>query len=446
MKKIALHWQILIALALALIVGLTLRHIDSGPETPAWIVQTTDICKFIGDLFMSALKMLIVPLIASSVIAGLAGLAGIDRLKQLGAKTLGFYFMSTLIAATVGLVMVNSIKPGEVNGQPNAKIEEAFQKAEDQNKDKQGHRFVDDQQDKAKDWKSIFFRMFPQNIVQAATSNGGLLGVLVFSLLFGIAMTQFPRDQMSTLREFFECFNQVMVRITQWVMAMSPIGLFGMMVATVYSVGADFILEMKWYFITVLCALAVHLFVVLPLLLKFIGKVNPFAHFAAMKTAMLTAFSTASSAATLPVTMRCVQDKAGVSKQTASFTLPLGATVNMDGTALYECVAVIFVAQVFGVELSIAAQMGIVFVALLTSIGVAGIPSASLVAILIIMGNVGIEGANAEMAIYGLFAVDRLLDMSRTSVNVFGDSCAAVVIAKSEGEDVLSSKPTPEKA
>jgi Na+/H+-dicarboxylate symporter len=205
-----------------------------------------------------------------------------------------------------------------------------------------------------------------------------------------------------------------------------------MMVVTVYKSGAEVFQQLGPYFFTVLIALALHMFVVLPLLLKLIGKVSPVAHFKAMKTALLTAFSTASSSATLPVTMRCVQDNAGVSKKTASFTLPLGATVNMDGTALYECIAVIFVAQVMGLEMAFSAQMLVVIAALLTSIGVAGVPSASMVAILIIMNNSGIPGA--DNAILALFAVDRLLDMSRTAVNVFGDSCAAVVIAKSEGE------------
>jgi proton glutamate symport protein len=203
----------------------------------------------------------------------------------------------------------------------------------------------------------------------------------------------------------------------------------------VYETGIEIFSGLGKYFLTVLLALGLHLFVVMPLVIRVLAGVNPLDHFRAMQTALLTAFSTASSSATLPVTMRCIQENVGVSKGTASFTLPLGATVNMDGTALYECVAVIFVAQVMGIEMTLAAQFMVVVSALLTSIGVAGIPSASLVAILIILNNSGIP--NADKAVIVLLSVDRLLDMTRTAVNVFGDSCAALVVAKSEGEKIL---------
>jgi Na+/H+-dicarboxylate symporter len=218
-------------------------------------------------------------------------------------------------------------------------------------------------------------------------------------------------------------------------MMLAPIGVLTLMFPVVYGSGWRVFVELGSYFGTVLTALAIHMFITLPLILRFIGGLNPLSHFKAMQTALLTAFSTSSSSATLPVTMRCVQENAGVSKRTSSFTLPLGATVNMDGTALYECVAVIFVAQVMGVDLAFGAQFVIVTAALLTSIGVAGVPSASLVAILLILKNSNIEGA--ETAVVALLSVDRLLDMSRTVVNVFGDSCAAVVVGASEGERIL---------
>ena len=380
---------------------------------------------------MQALKMIIVPLVVSSIIAGLAGLAGFDGFKRMGMKTLSFYLLSTLCAVILGLLIVNTIQPGLVDGQPNNELREVFDNAPAATADSDKERFAVDRQDQAKDWTAIFKRMLPSNIVKAA-AEGQLLGLLVFSLMFGIAMTQFPTDQMRPIRDFFQTLNDIMIKITQWIMVCAPLGIFGMMIVTVHKSGAEVFQQLGPYFLTVLVALALHMFVVLPLLLRFIGKVNPIDHFKAMKTALLTAFSTSSSSATLPVTMRCVQDNAGVSKKTAGFTLPLGATVNMDGTALYECIAVIFVAQVMGLEMTFTAQMLVVISALLTSIGVAGVPSASMVAILIIMNNSGIPGANN--AILALFAVDRILDMSRTTVNVFGDSCAAVVIAKSEGE------------
>jgi len=265
--------------------------------------------------------------------------------------------------------------------------------------------------------------MIPENIFSAASSNGQLLGMIFFAILFAIAMTQLPQDNMLPLLGSIQGVNDVMIRVTQWVMMFAPLGVFGLMIPTVFKSGPEIFLNLGKYFGTVLLALSIHLFVVMPLVLQYIAKVNPWAHFKAMKMALLTAFSTASSAATLPETMHCVQTNAGVSKRVSSFTLPLGATVNMDGTALYECVAVLFVAQVMGIEMGVAAQFAVVVTALLTSIGVAGIPSASLVAILLILRSSNIP--NAEMAIVALLSVDRLLDMSRTAVNVFGDSCAA---------------------
>ena len=231
--------------------------------------------------------------------------------------------------------------------------------------------------------------------------------------------------------------NKLMIKITGWIMCLAPIGVFGLMTATIAQTGPSFLLAMANYMVTVLIALGLHFFVALPLLLILLGRVNPLRHYRAMRDALLTSFSTASSSATLPVTMRCLQDNAGVSKRTSSFVLPLGATVNMDGTALYECIAVLFVAQVMGASLDFAAQLSVVVLALLTSVGVAGVPSASLVAIVIIIQNVAEDqpwGGGAMAAVGAIYAVDRILDMCRTSVNIFSDSCGAVIIARSEGE------------
>jgi Na+/H+-dicarboxylate symporter len=281
----------------------------------------------------------------------------------------------------------------------------------------------------------FFIRMVPTNVFAAAMDNGQMLGLIFFSVLFAIAMTRLSLKQVSPLRDAFVALNDVMIVLTQWIMALAPIGVYALILPVIYKTGGDIFEALSKYFITVLLALGLHLFVVMPLVIKILAGVNPLDHFRAMRTALLTAFSTASSSATLPVTMRCIQQNAGVSKSTASFTLPLGATVNMDGTALYECVAVIFVAQVMGFDMPMAAQFMVVVSALLTSVGVAGIPSASLVAIMIILTSSKIPGA--ETAVVALLAVDRLLDMTRTAVNVFGDSCAALVVAKSEGEKVL---------
>jgi Na+/H+-dicarboxylate symporter len=228
-----------------------------------------------------------------------------------------------------------------------------------------------------------------------------------------------------------------MIKVTGWIMWLAPVGVFGLMTATIAQTGPSFLLSMANYMVTVLIALGLHFFVALPLLLALLGRVNPLRHYRAMRDALLTSFSTASSSATLPVTMRCLQDNAGVSKRTSSFVLPLGATVNMDGTALYECIAVLFVAQVMGASLDFAGQLSVVVLALLTSVGVAGVPSASLVAIVIIIQNVAEDqpwGGGAMAAVGAIYAVDRILDMCRTSVNIFSDSCGAVIIARSEGE------------
>jgi Na+/H+-dicarboxylate symporter len=254
--------------------------------------------------------------------------------------------------------------------------------------------------------------------------------VIVFSILFGIAATQLPGEPGDSIRIFFGAANEAMLIVTGWIMAIAPIAVFALIVPVVYGTGMDLFVQLGKYFFTVLMALALHLFVILPLALKYVGKSSPLAHFRAMRPALMMAFSSASSAATLPVSMRCIEENTGVSKRVSSFTLPLGATMNMDGTALYECVAVIFVAQVMGIELGFGSQFFIVAAALLTSIGMAGIPSASLVAILVILKNSGIP--NAETAVVALLSVDRLLDMSRTAVNVFSDSCAAVIVEQSE--------------
>ncbi|MEO1856113.1 MAG: dicarboxylate/amino acid:cation symporter [Rubritalea sp.] len=439
MKKIAAHWQILIALGLAVFLGVIFRNFSASysPDSSfvAFASKAVGVSSFIGDLFMSALKMIIVPLIVSSIIAGIGALGGVKGFGRLGLKTIGFYALTSLSAILVGLAVVNMFEPGLVNGQPNEEIRAAFDRSADQASVQQVAKVANANKVEATDYWDFFKKLFPSNIIKAASDNGQMLGLIVFSILFGVAMTRLPSRDISTLQGAIQGINDVMILITQWIMMLAPIGVFALMFPVVYESGWRIFIEMGSYFGTVLTALAIHMFITLPLILKFLGGLNPLSHFKAMQTALLTAFSTASSSATLPLTMRCVQENAGVSSRTSSFTLPLGATVNMDGTALYECVAVIFVAQVMGVDLAFGAQFVIVVAALLTSIGVAGVPSASLVAILLILKNSNIDGA--ETAVVALLSVDRLLDMSRTAVNVFGDSCAAVVVGASEGEKVL---------
>ncbi len=436
MKRLASHWHILIALVLATVTALALRGLFSGAEESSlgarFVGGALETCRFIGDLFMRALKMIIVPLIVTAVVSGITGMKGVEGFGRLGLKTVAFYMCSSFVAITMGLVVVNAIQPGLVDGAPNEAIRAAFAETEATAGEAEKGKVEEAGKREGKDFLGIFKAMLPENVIGAASDNGQMLGVIVFSILFAIAATQLPGDTGDSLRRGFGAANDAMITVTKWIMAVAPIGVYALILPVVYETGAGLFAQLGKYFFTVLFALGLHLFVVLPLALKFIGKTSPLAHFKAMRPAVLLAFSTASSSATLPVTMRAVQDNAGVSKRVASFTLPLGATVNMDGTALYECVAVIFVAQVMGISLGLGEQFFIVVAALLTSVGVAGIPSASLVAILLILKNSGIP--NAETAVVALLSVDRILDMSRTAVNVFSDSCAAVIIGSSEGE------------
>jgi Na+/H+-dicarboxylate symporter len=436
MKRLAVHWQILAALVFATLTALVLRALAAnggpGSQMDGFVSGVIGFCAFVGDLFMRALKMLIVPLIVTSVISGIASLQGVKGFARLGFKTAVFFGSTSLAAILLGLVLVNTIRPGFSGGQPNEVIRKAFEQTASQASGEMRETVVVAGGREAGDFFEVFRAMLPENVIHAATQNGQMLGVIVFSILFAIAITRIPAEEMRTVREFFQAASDAMIIITGWVMALAPIGVYALILPVVYATGTDLFVNLGKYFITVLSGLVIHLFVVLPCVLYFIGRVNPWAHFRAMRPALLLAFSTASSSGTLPVTMRCVEDGCRVSKRVTSFTLPLGATVNMDGTALYECVAVMFVAQVMGVDLSLGGQFFVVVAALLTSIGVAGIPSASLVAILLILKSSGIPGA--ETAVVALLAVDRLLDMSRTAVNIYSDSCAAVVVAKSEGE------------
>ncbi len=421
MSRLKLHWQILIALFLAVIAGSL-----AGTQAGFFGITFYAIFGFIGTLFMNALKMIIVPLIMSSIIVGISSLGGTQGLARLGGKTLAFYFTTTFFAILIGLIMVNTLTPGLVDGEPGR---EAF-----------GLNEIDvasaTEKVAGRDVSSIadvFLRLVPVNIVSAA-ANGQMLGLIFFSLLFGYFMTKIPEPQAAGQQLFWQGVADIMMQITEWVMKFAPLGVFALVAKVIAGLEGEGIAELAQalglFFLTVVLALLFHIMVILPLLLKFVARVNPVRHYQAMAPALLTAFSTASSSATLPLTMECVEKNAGVSNRTSSFVLPLGATVNMDGTALYECVAAMFIAQAYGLELTFTTQFIIVLVALLTSIGVAGIPAASLVAITIILSAIGLP----LEALGLILAVDRILDMFRTAVNVFSDSVGAVIVARLEGE------------
>jgi len=422
--KLAEHWRILIGLISGALVGWVLN--TSGADSSVF--------GFVGDFFLRALKLIIVPLIFSSIVTGIAGLGSVEGFGRLGLKTVSYYAMTSLCAIIIGLTVVNLIQPGLVDGQPNAEIVKAIESQSEEDLSKAKMKMGVGEAKGMAVVGEIFLRMIPSNFLKAASDNGQLLGLIFVSLLTAFGLVKLEGEGKGHLVGFFKGLNDLMLLITRWVMLFAPIGVFGLVAETVADTGFGLFASLAKYFMTVVLALLLHLFVVMPLILKFFGRISPLKHFQAMKEALVTAFSTASSSATLPVSMRCIQQNAGASKRVTSFVLPLGATVNMDGTALYECVAVLFIGQVLGQPMDIAQQFLVVILALLTSIGVAGVPSASLVAIVIILNNVGIQGAAGAIGI--ILAVDRVLDMTRTAVNVFSDSCGAVIIAKSEGEDL----------
>lgn len=415
-NKIALHWQILIALCFAVISGLLFDQ-----TTSVFGVSFLSVLVFFGTLFLNALKMLIVPLVMSSIITGMMSLSG-DTLGRLGSKTVLYYATTSLVAILIGLFVVNLIQPGLVDGVPARDIIGLSVETDD---------VISKVGDKgAADIAEVLLRMVPSNIVTAA-ANGQMLGLIFFSLIFGFFVSKLQGSAAKVQQDFWQGLLDIMMMMTDLVMKFAPLGVYALVTKVIMISGVEAFKPLALFFITVLLALAVHLLVFLPLVLRYLARVSPKKHFKAMLPALLTAFSTSSSSATLPITMDCVENRAGVSNQVSGFTLPLGATINMDGTALYECVAAMFIAQAYGISLDLTTQFTIVLVALLTSVGVAGIPSASLVAITIILAAVGLPPEGIGL----ILVVDRVLDMCRTSVNVFSDSCAAVTIARLEGEE-----------
>jgi len=401
MKKPALHWQILIALILAVLYGIYLRE-------QVYLVE------WMGIIFLRALRMIIIPLVLSSIITGVANIGSAESLGRLGAKTIIYYISTSTVAIITGLVLVNIFKPGvgaDLNLSKTVNLAVGT--------DSLGQTLI---------------KIIPDNIFNSFSDNSQMLSVILFALLFGFFITRTPGRSGEILTDFFNAVFQVMMKLTFFIIKFTPIGIFGLVVTKVAEQDnlSALMQSMGLYMIVVILGLAIHSTVTLPLLLRTIGKVNPLKHFSAMRTPLITAFSTSSSSATLPLTMHAVEHNSGVSNRITSFTLPLGATINMDGTALYECVAVMFIAQAYGVELSFVQQMIVVVTALLASIGAAGIPMAGLVMITIVLTAVGLPLEGVGL----ILAVDRILDMFRTSVNVWSDSCGAAIIAKTEGEEL----------
>ncbi|MGE3164464.1 MAG: dicarboxylate/amino acid:cation symporter [Planctomycetota bacterium] len=368
--------------------------------------------RFVSDMFMRLLRMLIVPLVVTSIITGVAGLGGGADFGRLGSKTFGYYMLTSLLAAVLGLVLVTAAAPGV-----GAKLGLAAGAVVD----------VPDAS-----FADIVRNMVPENVVAAFASNGSMLQIILFSILFGFFISKVGEDHRRNVLGFIEGSFQVIMKLAGFVMALVPAGVFFLMVKVVGETGFEVFKPLGYYMMVVFAALGIHALVVLPLVLRFVGKVSPWRWAKAMAPALTTAFSTSSSSMTLPMTLETIEARGGVSNRTTSFVAPLGATVNMDGTALYECVGVVFLAQYYWGEAAMdpGKMITVVIAALLASIGAAGIPSAGLVLMLTILTTLGLPTEGAAL----LLVIDRPLDMCRTVVNVWSDTCGAAVIAASEGE------------
>jgi proton glutamate symport protein len=415
-KKKKSPWVIFAAIFLAIFIGTW-----TGTDKGIFGVSFYSIYDVAGRLFLNALTLIVVPLVSSSIITGVARIGGDSDFGRIGAKTFAFYISTTLLAILIGLAVVNIIRPG------------VMQQATELVKPDHVAKILQHEPSVV----DVILQIVPSNVLHAF-SHGQMLGLIFFSLLFGYALSKIETQASSVVLGFFQGIFQAMIQITHLIMKFLPLGVFCLVAKTFATTGLESLRSLVLFFVTVILALGLFMFVALPILLKTIGKFNPLDHFRAMAPALITAFSTSSSSATLPVTIDCVEKRAGVSNRICSLVIPLGTSMNMSGSALYECVAALFVAQAYGIELSLATQFVVVLLALLTSIGVAGIPAASLVSVIIILKAVGLPAEGI-----GLFlAVDRILDMCRSTVNVFSDSCCAVLLAKSEGEKGVLTKRT----
>ncbi|MEE9391383.1 MAG: dicarboxylate/amino acid:cation symporter [Planctomycetota bacterium] len=385
--------------------------LDPNSQRAAWIKPFA----FLADMFIRLLKLLIVPIILTSIIVGVIGVGNGANLRRLGFKTFAYYISTSMLAIFTGLALVNLIRPGE-GAALGLAADDSFSNVTETS-------FAD-----------VLLRMIPENVFAAFGANLNMLQVIFFALLFGYFVLKTAKKHREVMSDFFESAFEVMMKMAAGILSLIPYGVFCLLVKVVGSTGYEVFKPLGVYMITVTSALLIHCLITLPLILKFVAKISPIRWAKAVSPALLTAFSTSSSSMTLPVSLETVEDRGKVSNRVVSFVQPLGATINMDGTALYECIGVIFLAQYYqgvsGYELTFGAQIMIVFMALMASIGAAGIPSAGLIMMVTILSALKLPVEGAAL----LLAVDRPLDMLRTVTNVFSDTCGSAVVAISEGE------------
>ena len=418
MKKIPLHWSILLGMTFGVLVGVIFTTFESGPQMIShWV-------KPFGTIFINALKLIAMPLILGSLIKGVSDLKDISRLSTMGGRTIGIYIMTTVVAVMIGLIMVNTIKPGKsISEKTRQELVVTYQS------DAEEKQAVAQKQKDAGPLQALV-DLVPDNIFKATTENGNMLQVIFFALFFGIGLILIPAEKSKPVKDFFDAFNEVILKLIDLIMLVAPYGVFALLAALVVeSPSLDLFSALGMYALTLVIGLFLMVLFYL-LLVRIIVKFKPKKFIEGIAPAQLLAFSTSSSAATLPVTMDRVEEYLGVDEEVASFVLPIGATINMDGTSLYQAVAAVFIAQAFGIDLSVGTQLGIIITATLASIGAAAVPGAGMVMLVIVLGQAGIPEAGLAL----IFAIDRPLDMCRTVVNITGDASVSMMVAKSVGK------------
>lgn len=404
-----LHWQVAIAMIAGGVAGLLFG--EPMARAVGWL----------GDLFMKLLRMIIVPLVLTSIMSGVASVGGGKALGRLFSKTMGYYLLSSLMAISVGLTLVNLIRPG-VGANMTGTVTQELPDLQTPSSPVQ-----------------LILDIVPNNVIQAA-AGADMLALIFFSIVFGVAVTTLPDRQRVVITDLIDALFEAMMRLTGGIIKFLPIGVFALIARMVATTGFDAFKPLALYAFTIFSGLTIHMFVTLPILLIVLGRIRPKIHFANMREPLLVAFSTSSSAATMPVTLNAMEKKVGASNKVSSFVIPMGATVNMDGTAIFECVGALFIAQVLGFDLTLLQQGIVVLTALLASIGAAAVPSAGLVVIFIVLEAIGLRGPEVNMIVGSMLAIDRPLDMYRTAVNIFSDSCGAAIIARSEGETEVNAE------
>jgi len=424
MKNLALHWKIIIGLILGLVYGVISASLGWSTFTTNWIAP-------FGTIFISLLKLIAVPLVFASLVTGVASLSDTKKLSRIGGKTILIYLSTTIVSVFIGLLLVNSLQPGsQIPEQMKIELQETYKKNLESKTDNA-------EKVKKRGPLKPFIDMVPSNIVSSASNNRNMLQIVFVAILVGIGLIQIPKQKTKEFLSFFEGLNEVVLKIIDIIMLMAPLGVFALIAQTINKVVGDNVSQvvellgaLGFYMFTLTLGLLLHVAITYLSLLKIYTKMPIQTFFKGISPAQLLAFSTSSSGATLPITMERCEEELGVSEEVSSFVLPLGATINMDGTAQYQAVAAVFISQALGMELTLSDQVTIVLTTVLASIGTAAVPAAGIIMLIIILESVGVPSAGVAL----ILGVDRILDMIRTTVNVTGDAAVAISVASSENQ------------